>query len=104
MIMLLIKLLRLIATSLLLIILMSFFKEVCFIKSTISFLNIAGTLLIADSLIPFEHNPRKGLIERLRWTFFEQSEFGQPIQVQLFLLYIGLGFILIANLISLLTP
>ena len=80
----------------------SLIKRIDFIDNLILFFNIEGTILIGFALSPSNPNWHNSLLATLKWIIYEQpaNRYAEPFVPNLLMLYMGLLFIILANIIS----
>jgi hypothetical protein len=79
-------------------------KPINSMKLFILFLNIEGTILIAFAFSNSNPVSQNSFWSKIRWLCFEQpaKEYAEPLVPNLLMLYIGIFFIILANIISIL--
>jgi hypothetical protein len=79
-------------------------KSINYINLFILFLNIEGTILIAFAFSTSNPVSQNSFLGKLKWLCFEQPAKGyaEPLVPNLLMLYIGIFFIILANIISIL--
>jgi hypothetical protein len=80
----------------------SLIKPIDFINKLILFLNIEGTILIGFALTPGNTNWHNSVIAKLKWIVYGQpaNGYAEPLVPNLLMLYTGILFIILANIIS----